>query len=35
MDLEAEAMMRAARSEDFSNATQAFLRKEKPVFKGR
>ena len=35
MDLEAEAMMRASRSEDFRNATRAFLRKEKPVFKGR
>ncbi len=35
LDLEAEAMMRAARSEDFRSATAAFLRKEKPVFKGR
>lgn len=35
MDLEAEAMMRTGRTEDFRNATQAFLRKEKPTFKGR
>lgn len=35
LDLEAEAMMRTARSEDFRNAAQAFLRKEKPAFKGR
>jgi 2-(1,2-epoxy-1,2-dihydrophenyl)acetyl-CoA isomerase len=35
LDLEAEAMMRTARTEDFANATQAFLKKEKPVFSGR
>jgi 2-(1,2-epoxy-1,2-dihydrophenyl)acetyl-CoA isomerase len=35
LDLEAEAMMRTARSEDFRSAAQAFLRKEKPVFKGK
>ena len=35
LDLEAEAMMRTGRSEDFANATAAFLNKEKPVFRGR
>jgi 2-(1,2-epoxy-1,2-dihydrophenyl)acetyl-CoA isomerase len=35
LDLEAEAMMRTGRSEDFVNAAQAFLKKEKPVFRGR
>jgi 2-(1,2-epoxy-1,2-dihydrophenyl)acetyl-CoA isomerase len=35
LDLEAEAMMRTGRSDDFRNAAAAFLRKEKPDFKGR
>lgn len=35
LDLEAEAMMRTARSEDFAAGTSAFLKKEKAVFKGR
>jgi 2-(1,2-epoxy-1,2-dihydrophenyl)acetyl-CoA isomerase len=35
LDCEAEAMMRTARSEDFAHGTQAFLRKEKPTFRGR
>ena len=35
LDLEAEAMMRTGRSEDFMNATAAFLKKEDPVFRGR
>ncbi len=35
LDLEAEAMMRTGRSEDFAKATQAFLNKEKATFKGR
>ena len=35
LDLEAEAMMRTGRSEDFMNAAQAFLKKESPVFRGR
>ncbi len=35
LDLEAEAMMRTARSEDFRDAVGAFLSKQKPVFKGR
>ncbi len=35
LDLEAEAMMRTGRSEDFMNATAAFLKKEEPVFRGR
>ena len=35
IDLEAEAMMRTGRTEDFARATQAFLKKEKPVFNGR
>ncbi len=35
LDLEAEAMMRTGRSEDFRRAAEAFLNKEKPVFRGR
>lgn len=35
MDLEAEAMMRTGRSEDFRNAAMAFLQKKKPEFQGR
>jgi len=35
LDLEAEAMMRTARSDDFRNAVRAFLNKEKPRFEGR
>lgn len=35
LDLEAEAMTRTGRTEDAANASQAFLRKEKPVFVGR
>ena len=35
MDLEAEAMMRTGRSEDFRNAAMAFLQKKKPTFRGR
>ncbi|MFQ5697157.1 MAG: enoyl-CoA hydratase-related protein [Myxococcota bacterium] len=35
LDLEAEAMMRTARTEDFARATAAFLKKEKPEFRGR
>lgn len=35
LDLEAEAMMRTARSEDFRHAVRAFLKKEKPHFEGR
>ena len=35
LDLEAEAMMRTARTEDFQSATLAFLRKQKPDFRGR
>ncbi len=35
MDLEAEAMMRTARSEDFVKAVGAFLNKKKPSFEGR
>jgi 2-(1,2-epoxy-1,2-dihydrophenyl)acetyl-CoA isomerase len=35
LELEAEAMMRTARSEDFRHASAAFLAKEKPVFQGR
>jgi 2-(1,2-epoxy-1,2-dihydrophenyl)acetyl-CoA isomerase len=35
LDLEAEAMMRTGRTEDFREATQAFLKKEKAVFRGR
>jgi 2-(1,2-epoxy-1,2-dihydrophenyl)acetyl-CoA isomerase len=35
LDLEAEAMMRTARSDDFRNAVRAFLNKEKPHFEGR
>ncbi len=35
LDLEAEAMMRTGRSEDFMNATAAFLKKEPPTFHGR
>jgi 2-(1,2-epoxy-1,2-dihydrophenyl)acetyl-CoA isomerase len=35
LDLEAEAMMRTARTEDFQLATRAFLAKEKPSFHGR
>jgi 2-(1,2-epoxy-1,2-dihydrophenyl)acetyl-CoA isomerase len=35
LDLEAEAMMRTGRTEDFANATLAFLKKEKPSFRGR
>ena len=34
LDLEAEAMMRTARSDDFRNAVRAFLKKEKPHFEG-
>jgi len=35
LDLEAEAMMRTGRSEDFMRGAQAFLAKEKPTFRGR
>lgn len=35
MELEAEAMSRIGETEDARNAPLAFLRKEKPVFKGR
>ena len=35
LELEAEAMMRTARTEDFANASAAFLNKEKPEFRGR
>ena len=35
LDLEAEAMMRTGRSDDFRNAVRAFLKKEKPHFEGR
>jgi 2-(1,2-epoxy-1,2-dihydrophenyl)acetyl-CoA isomerase len=35
LDLEAEAMMRTGRSEDFRRAAEAFLRKEEPEFQGR
>lgn len=35
LDLEAEAMMRTGRSEDFLHGTQAFLAKRKPAFRGR
>lgn len=35
LDLEAEAMMRTGRSEDFLHGTQAFLAKQKPTFRGR
>jgi len=35
LDLEAEAMMRTARSEDFRSGVRAFLKKEKPHFEGR
>jgi len=35
LDLEAEAMMRTGRSEDFIRGTQAFLAKEKPTFRGK
>jgi len=35
LDLEAEAMMRTGRSEDFASGVTAFLGKEKPVFRGR
>jgi 2-(1,2-epoxy-1,2-dihydrophenyl)acetyl-CoA isomerase len=35
LDLEAEAMMRTGRTQDFREATQAFLAKQKPVFRGR
>jgi len=35
IDLEAEAMMRTARTDDFRNATQAFLKKQKPSFTGQ
>jgi 2-(1,2-epoxy-1,2-dihydrophenyl)acetyl-CoA isomerase len=35
LDLEAEAMMRTGRSEDFVRGTQAFLAKGKPTFRGR
>jgi len=35
LDLEAEAMMRTGRSEDFQNAARAFLAKKPVVFRGR
>ena len=35
LELEAEAMMRTARTEDFAKASVAFLNKEKPEFRGR
>ena len=35
LELEAEAMMRTARTEDFAKASAAFLNKEKPSFRGR
>lgn len=35
LDLEAEAMMRTGRTEDFREAVQAFLKKETPSFRGR
>jgi 2-(1,2-epoxy-1,2-dihydrophenyl)acetyl-CoA isomerase len=35
LDLEAEAMMRTGRSEDFAAGTAAFLEKRKPAFLGR
>jgi 2-(1,2-epoxy-1,2-dihydrophenyl)acetyl-CoA isomerase len=35
LDLEAEAMMRTGRSEDFARAVQAFFDKSKPRFDGR
>jgi 2-(1,2-epoxy-1,2-dihydrophenyl)acetyl-CoA isomerase len=35
LDLEAEAMMRTGRSEDLRSGALAFLRKEKPRFRGR
>ncbi len=35
LDLEAEAMMRTRRSDDFAKASKAFLEKEKATFKGR
>lgn len=35
LELEAEAMTRTGRSEDFVVGTRAFLRKEKPTFRGR
>lgn len=35
LELEAEAMTRTGRTEDFAKATLAFLKKEKPVFRGR
>jgi 2-(1,2-epoxy-1,2-dihydrophenyl)acetyl-CoA isomerase len=35
LDLEAEAMMRTGRSEDFAAGARAFLRKEQPAFRGR
>ena len=35
LDLEAEAMMRTGRSEDFATGVTAFLGKQKPVFSGR
>jgi 2-(1,2-epoxy-1,2-dihydrophenyl)acetyl-CoA isomerase len=35
LELEAEAMMRTARTEDFAKATLAFFKKEKPEFHGR
>ncbi len=35
LELEAEAMMRTARTEDFAKAAAAFLNKEEPEFHGR
>ncbi len=35
LDLEGEAMMRTGRSEDFAEGTRAFLKKQKPAFRGQ
>ncbi len=35
LELEAEAMTRTGRTEDFANGVRAFLQKEKPEFRGR
>lgn len=35
LDLEAEAMMRTGRSDDFVEGTRAFLKKQKPAFRGQ
>jgi 2-(1,2-epoxy-1,2-dihydrophenyl)acetyl-CoA isomerase len=35
LDLEAEAMMRTGRSEDFIHGAQSFLAKQKPTFRGK